>query len=145
MSGLAPGMQLRRSRNLALGLVLVLHLSPGCGPREAPAPTGQIMYLRHCASCHGESGKGDGSVAASLRTQPSDLTTIAERAGGRFDDARVMRVIDGRRAVAEHGTRDMPVWGVVFAEELAGERNAAYVVLLQARSLTDYVRSMQAE
>ena len=29
-----------------------------------------------------------------------------------------MMVIDGSREVAEHGPRDMPVWGAVFTKEL---------------------------
>jgi mono/diheme cytochrome c family protein len=143
VSELAHRSLLSHSKPLALGLAFIVQLSLGCGPQEAPAPTGEILYLRHCASCHGESGKGDGPVAASLRTRPADLTTIAERAGGSFDDSRVMRSIDGRRAVAEHGTREMPVWGAVFTEDLEGQRNAAYTVLLHGRSLTDYIRSLQ--
>lgn len=89
------------------------------------------------------SGKGDGSVAASLQVRPTDLTTIARRSGGHFDAARVMRVIDGERVVAEHGTREMPVWGAVFSEELEGQRHAAYTVLLHGRALTDYIHSIQ--
>jgi mono/diheme cytochrome c family protein len=125
--------------------VLVHGWITGCGVREAPAPTGQVLYLRHCASCHGVSGRGDGPVAASLQKRPIDLTTIAKREGGRFDEARVMRGIDGQRLVPAHGPREMPVWGAVFSEELEGQRHAAYVVLLHARSLTDYVRSIQEE
>jgi mono/diheme cytochrome c family protein len=35
---------------------------------------GKAMYHSACASCHGEDGKGDGPVAANLRSQPDDLT-----------------------------------------------------------------------
>lgn len=129
----------------AFASVALLCLSLACGAREAPAPTGQLLYLRHCASCHGESGQGDGPVAASLRRPPTDLTRIAERAGGRFDEARVMQVIDGRQIVSGHGPREMPVWGAVFAEELGDQRHAAYTALLHGRALTDYVRSLQRE
>ena len=34
---------------------------------------GKKLYLRHCASCHGQGGKGDGGMALSGGT-PSDLT-----------------------------------------------------------------------
>lgn len=34
---------------------------------------GKKLYQRHCASCHGPNGKGDGSLALSGGT-PSDLT-----------------------------------------------------------------------
>lgn len=145
MSDHVASSALSRSRVRALGWLLVLPLGLACGSSESPAPTGEVLYLRHCASCHGESGTGDGPVAASLRTPPSDLTTIAARAGGRFDESLVLRFIDGRRVVAEHGSREMPVWGGVFSQELAGERSREYTVLLHGRALTDYVRSLQRE
>jgi len=130
-------------RRTRLGALAGLLLPVACGGgRETPA-TGEVLYRRHCAACHGERGVGDGPLAGALRRPPVDLTRIAEREGGRFDEARVMAVIDGRRAVAEHGPREMPVWGAVFAEELEGDRHAAYTTLLHARALTDYLRSLQ--
>jgi mono/diheme cytochrome c family protein len=128
-------------RNLA-ALAAVL-LAVGCSSRYIEEPSGREVYLRHCASCHGEQGTGDGPVAASLKRPPSDLTAIARRAGGKFDERRVMQVIDGRALVAEHGTRSMPVWGVVFEEELEGQSYAGYTSLLRSRNLTDYLRSIQ--
>lgn len=114
--------------------------------RKAPdSPTGQALYVRHCASCHGESGDGHGPVAASLRRPPSDLRLIAKRHDGRFDEGYVMQVIDGRRAVIEHGTREMPVWGAVFESERQREGYPGYISLLHTRALTDYLRSIQQE
>ena len=109
-----------------------------------PSPSGEILYKRYCASCHGVTGKGDGPVAASLRRPPSDLTMLTQRGGGRFDERYVIAVIDGEQAVAEHGPRDMPVWGVVFDQELRDDPHTAYTVLLRARVLSDYLRSIQA-
>ncbi|MCP4873505.1 MAG: cytochrome c [Proteobacteria bacterium] len=125
-------------RGLLVGLTLLAAV--GCNSRAEPTPAGQLLYERHCASCHGADGRGDGPVAVGLTTRPSDLTSIALRNGGKFDDSAVLRTIDGQRAVHAHGPRDMPVWGTVFAEELEGQRNAGYTVLLHGRSLTDYVR-----
>jgi hypothetical protein len=34
---------------------------------------GKELWSKHCQSCHGKSGKGDGSKAAQLKTQPEDL------------------------------------------------------------------------
>jgi hypothetical protein len=127
-------------RAFALPAVL---LALGCSTRHVEEPSGREVYLRHCAACHGASGRGDGPVAASLTRPPTDLTTIARRAGGRFDERRVMQIIDGRVLVAEHGTREMPVWGVVFEEELEGEPYTGYTSLLRSRNLTDYLRSLQ--
>jgi mono/diheme cytochrome c family protein len=114
----------------------------GCSSRQLEEPAGREVYLRHCASCHGERGKGDGPVAASLQRPPTDLTSIARRGGG-FDERRVMQVIDGRTLVVEHGPRTMPVWGVVFEEELEDEPYAGYTSMLRSRNLTDYLRSIQ--
>jgi mono/diheme cytochrome c family protein len=113
---------------------------------SSPAsPSGDILYRRYCASCHGMTGKGDGPVAASLRRPPSDLTTLTQRRGGRFDEGYVIAVVDGQQHVAEHGPRDMPVWGAVFDEELRDQPHTGYTVLLRARVLSDYLRSLQAE
>jgi hypothetical protein len=37
----------------------------------------------------------------------------------------------------------MPVWGVVFGDELKGQAYPEYVNLLQSRALMDYLRSLQ--
>ena len=137
-------MMSRRMRHALTGLVLAL-AAGGCEPAAEPPPTGQILFLRHCASCHGPEGRGDGPLAASLKRPPADLTSLARTAGGHFDEATVIRVIDGRRSVAEHGPRDMPVWGVVFEEELEEERHGRFAAMLHVRALADYVRSIQAE
>ncbi len=40
---------------------------------ESSIEEGRKLYLRHCASCHGPSGKGDGSMALAGGT-PANLT-----------------------------------------------------------------------
>ncbi|MGZ3923999.1 MAG: c-type cytochrome, partial [Flavisolibacter sp.] len=35
---------------------------------------GKQLWLQHCTSCHGKSGKGDGPKAAQLKTLPHDLS-----------------------------------------------------------------------
>ena len=43
-------------------------------PSDGPSiEEGRKLYLRHCASCHGPSGKGDGSMALAGGT-PANLT-----------------------------------------------------------------------
>jgi mono/diheme cytochrome c family protein len=79
---------------------------------------GKNEYLRSCASCHGETGKGDGPVAKSLPKPLGDLTKLSKNNNGVFPISRVYDVIDGRMQVIMHGTREMPVWGDVFRSEL---------------------------
>ncbi len=135
----------RRRQPGVLGLALVCVLVLGCIPDETAPPTGQALYVRHCASCHGVSGKGDGPVAGSLQQPPADLTAIARLTDKRLNASDLMEIIDGRRTVAAHGPREMPVWGEIFSAELEGQRRAEYVALLHVRTLTDYIWSIQEE
>ena len=137
----------RGARRAQIGaLVLACGVSlAACGSPEPERLAGSRLYLRHCASCHGADAKGRGPVASSLDVPAPDLTTLARRNGGVFDERRVMQTIDGRSAVAQHGPREMPVWGAVFAVEHVGEPFAIYGPLLDARALADYLRTLQVE
>jgi len=133
----------RLAAAVAGALILAQAVTGGCArPAE---PGGAVLYERFCASCHGPGGKGDGPVAAELKTRPSDLTTLAARSGGRFDEAAVMTVIDGRREVEAHGPRTMPVWGLAFERDLGDQLHTRYAALLRTRALADYLRSIQEE
>jgi mono/diheme cytochrome c family protein len=123
--------------------VLLLAFAAGCGREAAVDTSGRDMFLRYCASCHGAEGRGDGPLAGSLTKPPADLTQLAKRSGGHYDERAVMSAIDGRREVVEHGTRDMPVWGAVFEAEGQGEPYPAYHGLLQSRLLVDYLATIQ--
>ncbi len=37
---------------------------------------GKALWTKHCQSCHGKTGLGDGTKAATLDTEPGDLTTV---------------------------------------------------------------------
>jgi mono/diheme cytochrome c family protein len=80
---------------------------------------GRHEYVNSCAVCHGDSGRGDGPIAASLKIAPADLTKIRKRNKGVFPFGQVYEVIDGRKTIAGHGSRDMPVWGDRFKEKSA--------------------------
>jgi len=38
---------------------------------------GKELWVKHCSSCHGKMGKGDGSKAAQLKTEPGDFSKPA--------------------------------------------------------------------
>lgn len=42
--------------------------------------TGKELWAKHCKSCHGAKGLGDGPKAASLKTYPGDFSTAAFQA-----------------------------------------------------------------
>lgn len=99
--------------------------------------SGEYFYRTLCASCHGESGRGDGTAAPTLRQPATDLTQLAVRAGGTFPRDQVTRIIDGRQPVTAHNTPDMPKWGQVMQrlegdERLAQQRIAALVKYLES-------------
>ena len=43
-------------------------------PDAESLATGKELWAKHCQSCHGKTGKGDGSKAAQLKTVPEDMT-----------------------------------------------------------------------
>ena len=104
---------------------------------------GKSLYAVHCASCHGLGGRGDGPLRPALTTPPSDLTLIAHNNGGRFQESKVLSTIDGRYAVAAHGPRDMPVWGVMFTDAHREDPFPVHRGLDDARALVDYLRTLQ--
>jgi mono/diheme cytochrome c family protein len=76
---------------------------------------GSDSFQRYCATCHGRSGKGDGQVAAALKSKPADLTQLARRNDGLYPADRVRAVVAGYgAALPAHGPSEMPVWGPIF-------------------------------
>jgi mono/diheme cytochrome c family protein len=100
-------------------------------------------YQVFCASCHGASAKGDGSIAKSLKKRPPDLTQLSKLNDGVFPEDRVLRTVDGRRPVSAHTNSDMPAWGEVFAKssESAGAENTA----ARIDTLVKYLQTLQAK
>lgn len=105
--------------------------------------SGEELFDRFCASCHGPQARGDGPVSRSLNVAVPDLTTIAVRYGD-FPSALIRDVVDGRGIdLRAHGTRTMPVWGYEFWVEEGGDVNAQRAVRNAIDKLVDYVRSVQ--
>lgn len=42
---------------------------------------GEILFQKHCQTCHGQQGRGDGPAAAALDPAPRDLTQRPYRFG----------------------------------------------------------------
>ena len=103
--------------------------------------SGDELYRTYCATCHGKAAKGDGPLAAHLRFAPPDLTKLAKRNGGKFDDAVVHRIIDGRQPVKGHGGPDMPVWGDAFRKSVEGYSEKAVKARIDA--LVAYLKTLQ--
>lgn len=107
--------------------------------------SGEEIFNRFCASCHGEMAHGDGPVARSLGVMVPDLTKITQRYGG-FPTNLIRDAIDGRGArIDAHGSRTMPVWGYEFWVEEGGDRAAQDEMRKTIAKLVDYLRSIQAD
>ena len=101
---------------------------------------GPDLYRAHCAACHGTEGKGNGSVAASLKTKPADLTALTKNSGGRFPTERIRKFISGDDpSLQSHGSREMPVWGPIF-HQVEEDQDFGNVRL---QNLIKYLREIQ--
>jgi mono/diheme cytochrome c family protein len=135
-------MRFRHLGTTAIALIVA------CGANAFDAVTladysGEEIFSRFCASCHGEMAHGDGPVARSLGVMVPDLTRISQRYGG-FPTQLVRDTIDGR-GIDAHGTRTMPVWGYEFWVEQGGDVTAQQEMRKTIAKLVDYLRSIQQD
>ena len=111
--------------------------SPGSDP-----VSGLQLYKRYCAVCHGNDLKGNGPISPEFKNGPSDLTTLAQRHGGKFPDAYVEEVLRNGVQKPAHGNTEMPIWGPLFAT-IRGTDPA--LVNVRIVNLTNYIKSIQAK
>ncbi|HEX2494110.1 MAG TPA: cytochrome c [Steroidobacter sp.] len=123
-------------------IVCALQAAPAAAA-EYLAMSGEELYMRFCASCHGEGGRGDGPVAGSLRVETPDLTLIARRHGGEFPRDRIEQIIDGRYIIGAHGSRTMPVWGEDLSRIEIGDPNAERATQTLISRLAEYLQRLQ--
>lgn len=102
--------------------------------------SGKEMFATYCAVCHGVNGKGVGPVAAALKKQPTDLTQLAAKNGGKYPEFLVIETLSGR-ALESH-SQEMPIWGDLF-RTLESQDNS--FVQLRIVNLTSYVGSIQTK
>lgn len=128
---------------LVAGLVLVgMLVFPVINTSQAKEDLerGRKLYAQYCASCHGMDAKGGGPVSQALKVAPTDLTTIAQRHGGKFNGVHVQQNINGENDVTAHGTKDMPVWGAYFRTA-----RGQSVATLNIYALTKYLEAIQVK
>lgn len=137
---------------LTVTLATVAAVIVGLNAAARAADAGKSEYLASCAACHGADGKGKGPLSSELKVPPTDLTTLARKNGGVFPVSAVYEVIDGRHAVAAHGTRDMPIWGNRYTpsqieQAVRGPLDLSYdpefVVRTRILAVIDYLNRIQ--
>ena len=91
-------------RLLAAAIIVVAAV-----PARADAPvqplesySGSADYKTYCASCHGDSAKGDGVNAKMLKKPPADLTLLTKRNENVFPEEKLYKTIDGRQREGVH-------------------------------------------
>ena len=132
----------------ALAGAALIAVAAGAGAEETPAYSafnGGMTYKNYCANCHGVEAKGDGYIADTLKVPPTDLTKLAARNGGVFPAERVSAVIDGQQELAEHGRREMPVWGDVLLWPEGDSPERREHVRTRIGELVEYLRTLQAK
>jgi hypothetical protein len=128
---------------LAFALVGTYLVMPVVFAQGFAAYSGEDLYQRFCASCHGPEGRGNGPVASSLAVLVPDLTRLYQRRGNHFPAAEIREVIDGRSVVIAHGTRYMPVWGYEFWVEEGGDVVAEEEARIMIDRLVNFLESIQ--
>ena len=80
----------------------------------ADAEQGKKLYGQFCASCHGQSGKGDGPAAAALNPKPRDHTD--KETMSKLSDDELLKVIkNGGASVGKSPL--MPAWGASLKDD----------------------------
>jgi mono/diheme cytochrome c family protein len=132
-------------------LLVALLAATSCASAQPPAvqltaleDQGRLLFVDHCALCHGDEARGDGALPG-LMTPAADLTRIAARRGGDFPSGEIARFIDGRMPVDAHRTAEMPIWGRVMSTEFADRDIREEVTRGKISALVAYLRSIQVE
>lgn len=105
--------------------------------------SGEELFMRYCAACHGTDARGTGPVARTMSKRVPDLTVLSRNAGGEFPAMAIRDQIDGRAMAISHGTRQMPVWGYEFwveeGADIVAERDTRELI----GRLVEYLASIQ--
>jgi mono/diheme cytochrome c family protein len=110
--------------------------------RTSPA-SGKQMYSTYCAVCHGVDGRGNGPAAVALKTQPTDLATLAKENGGKFPGAHIYTILQFGMDTPAHGSKDMPVWGPALRSLDQGSPAPGLEEHQRIANLTTYLKTLQ--
>lgn len=108
---------------------------------------GQFEFTNSCAACHGQDGKGNGSISGYLNTALPDLTQLQANNGGVFPVTKVFETVELGPEAGPHGTRDMPAWGLRY--RMRAEQDPDFILdnegyaKLRVLALIEYLASIQ--
>jgi len=96
-------LKIRLSSLIPLALMIAIAAAPALADEAAA----KASYTTFCVKCHGETGKGDGPAAATLKTKPRDFTDCAKMSP--INDDTLFKVIKEGGGAANLST-EMPAW-----------------------------------
>jgi mono/diheme cytochrome c family protein len=108
-------------------------------PARDGKASGAQLYKAFCASCHGETGKGDGPAADLSTPRAPDLTMIQRKAGGTFPRAQLLGRLDGTNPPKGHEAQ-MPNWRNVLRRT---EGDDERVIQKRLEELVSHVEALQ--
>jgi len=109
-------------------------------PAEETGPSGEKLYKRDCAVCHGNDLKGNGPAPPPFKDVPPDLTKLAKSHGGKFPEKYFEDVLRNGVPIPAHGSPEMPTWGADFRTR---EHLDSAQVTLRITNLSNYIKSLQ--
>ena len=132
-----------KKQSNAWGLILGLLLIGQSTGYAADENQGKEMYMQYCSSCHGQDGRGEGSVSEFLKVKVPDLTLLKKNNKGVYPMDQVISAIDGRRKSRLHGDPKMPVWGESFSREVKDPKSAEATASVKVKAIAEYVATLQ--
>jgi hypothetical protein len=105
-----------------------------------------MLYIEHCAACHGMDATGNGPSSGDLATASPDLTKIAARRNGVWPMLEVMGIIDGYTRVTNPRV-DMPVLSDFTegkSEKFDTGNGQTYWAPANLLSITRYLETIQS-
>jgi mono/diheme cytochrome c family protein len=76
--------------------------------------TGKLLFIKHCSSCHGKTGAGDGTKAPQLKTKLESFKSV--RFQSQTDGSLFYKVWEGRKDMPSY-KKKLPdrddVWSIV--------------------------------
>jgi mono/diheme cytochrome c family protein len=99
---------------LCILVLCVVVLSTALRAHAADVEQGKKLYGQYCATCHGQSGKGDGAAAAALNPKPRDHTD--KEYMSKLSDDDIFKVVkNGGASVGKSPL--MPAWGPTLKDD----------------------------
>ena len=113
---------IRAGAILGVGLWLADATAPAARAEEA-----KELYAKHCNSCHGPGGKGDGPAGKMLKPAPGDFSVVLKGKAA-ADIAKMIK--EGGKALGKSAL--MPAFGSKLSDE-------------QIQSIVEYAKGLTAK